>query len=242
MVRGRKVRAVVSCPENDDCYSPNPKRKGQKAEKTQTITRFFQTVVQMDYNEAMIDEKTEKFEIIDEECILQETKLLGLNSTPQHYDLKSTPHRIEYRMETARNPTISLSIEKQQEQVVPVVEKAPKGKRKPKSDLGNTKLTEFFPVRRSIRKTKKTVLEEKQKSLEDAVRSGSEDGLLVKIFDGKGRGVVTTKTFEKGDFVVEYSGDLIDLTEANRREQKYSLDHTAGCYMYYFKYRNQQYW
>ncbi|CAG9820597.1 unnamed protein product [Phaedon cochleariae] len=40
-------------------------------------------------------------------------------------------------------------------------------------------LTEYFPVRRSVRRCKKTVLEEKQQLLEDAVRSGREDGLLV---------------------------------------------------------------
>ena len=44
-----------------------------------------------------------------------------------------------------------------------------------------TKLTEFYPVRRSVRKTEKTVLEEKRKSLEEAVLSNKEDGLEVRI-------------------------------------------------------------
>lgn len=53
---------------------------------------------------------------------------------------------------------------------------------------------------------------------------------------------MASKPFEKGDFVVEYSGDLIDIVEAKKREQMYAQDHNTGCYMYYFKYKGQQYW
>lgn len=61
-------------------------------------------------------------------------------------------------------------------------------------------------------------------------------------FEGKGRGIVAARDFNKGDFVVEYSGELIDLTEAKLREEKYSQDQNTGCYMYYFKHQNQQFW
>jgi hypothetical protein len=44
---------------------------------------------------------------------------------------------------------------------------------------GNHKLTEYFPVRRSVRKTKTTVLEEQQRDLEEAILSQKEDGLEV---------------------------------------------------------------
>lgn len=47
------------------------------------------------------------------------------------------------------------------------------------SNGSQPKLTEYFPVRRSERKTKKTVLEEIQKTLEDAVLMCKEDGLQV---------------------------------------------------------------
>lgn len=40
-------------------------------------------------------------------------------------------------------------------------------------------LNNFFPVRKSIRKTKKAVLEERRNSLEKAVLSKKEDGLKV---------------------------------------------------------------
>lgn len=61
-------------------------------------------------------------------------------------------------------------------------------------------------------------------------------------FEDKGRGVIAIRPFLKGEFVVEYIGDLIDMTEANRREQFYAKDENAGCYMYYFKYNDQPHW
>lgn len=61
-------------------------------------------------------------------------------------------------------------------------------------------------------------------------------------FEGKGRGVVTSRPFYRGDFVVEYAGDLVDIGEARLREAKYAQDHTKGCYMYYFRHNNQNYW
>lgn len=46
----------------------------------------------------------------------------------------------------------------------------------------NRKLTvnNFLPVRKSIRKTKTTVLEEKQKNLEKILRNNIEEGLKVR--------------------------------------------------------------
>lgn len=48
--------------------------------------------------------------------------------------------------------------------------------------VNNHTLTEYFPVRRSVRKTKRTVLEEKQKTLEQCVRNEIEEGLEVNKF------------------------------------------------------------
>ena len=50
------------------------------------------------------------------------------------------------------------------------------------------------------------------------------------------------KDFNKGDFVVEYAGDLIDIGTAKDLETKYSMDASKGCYMYYFKHKGKQYW
>ncbi|XP_046739034.1 histone-lysine N-methyltransferase PR-Set7 [Diprion similis] len=128
-----------------------------------------------------------------------------------------------------------------------------KGRRKLNSNTGgqglpgttvngtNHKLTDYFPVRRSVRKSKKTVLEEQQRDMENKVLCQVQDGLKIQEFIGKGRGIVTTREFRKGDFVVEYIGELIDQNVAKKREAEYARDQNTGCYMYYFKHRNQQY-
>ncbi|XP_041972161.1 histone-lysine N-methyltransferase PR-Set7 [Aricia agestis] len=115
-------------------------------------------------------------------------------------------------------------------------------KTEPKNVNGNNhKLTEYFPVRRSVRKTSKCVMAEKMRDLERAVREQKEDGLEVAYFEGKGRGVIATKPFCRGQFVVEYAGELVGVAEAREREHKYAQDPNAGCYMYYFRLQDQQY-
>ncbi|KAH1011723.1 hypothetical protein HUJ04_001037 [Dendroctonus ponderosae] len=115
----------------------------------------------------------------------------------------------------------------------------------PKESRGNEeyrpsrKLTEYFSLRKSNRKTKMQVLREKQKSLENYLRNETEDGLECRLTENKGRSVFATRNFEKDSFVVEYSGDFLSLLEANQREEHYARDETTGCYMYYFKYKDR---
>ena len=52
----------------------------------------------------------------------------------------------------------------------------------------------------------------------------------------------TRRKFSKGDFVLEYSGELIDIGSAKDRESRYSLDTTIGSYMYYFNHKDKSYW
>ena len=48
--------------------------------------------------------------------------------------------------------------------------------------------------------------------------------------------VIATVDFSKGDFIVEYAGDLITRKEALSREAKYDQDpHRYGSYVLYFK-------
>ncbi|KAG5881468.1 hypothetical protein JTB14_000896 [Gonioctena quinquepunctata] len=150
-----------------------------------------------------------------------------------------TPHRIELRCDSSEDNECKKSL-------ISSLHGVPKLKRRNQDSVknvekGNHKLTEYFPVRRSSRKTKTIVLEEKQRSLEEALKNEIEEGLEVRCFEGKGRGIVATKDYIKGDFVVEYSGHLIDIVEAKMREEKYAQDQTAGCYMYYFKHNGIQY-
>lgn len=60
--------------------------------------------------------------------------------------------------------------------------------------------------------------------------------------EGKGRGVVAARDFQKNEFVVEYAGDLVTIKSAKEREALYAKDESVGCYMYYFVYKNKQYW
>ncbi|KAK7797496.1 hypothetical protein U0070_023163, partial [Myodes glareolus] len=43
-------------------------------------------------------------------------------------------------------------------------------------------------------------------------------GRKIDLTDGKGRGVIASKQFSQGDFVVEYHGDLIEITNAKKQE------------------------
>ena len=126
------------------------------------------------------------------------------------------------------------------------------------SPFTNTKVTDFFPIRRSERKPK-TDLASKQLSeiierliASDKCQSGNckenkdldeNQGIGIKWYDGKGRGIEARRRFTKGDFVVEYAGDLIEGgSAAKTREGKYAKDSSKGCYMYYFKHGEKNYW
>ncbi|XP_077510667.1 SET domain containing 8 [Amblyomma americanum] len=117
---------------------------------------------------------------------------------------------------------------------------APKSMKR-KVDVQCHSLTEYFPIRRSARKTKTTLAKEKQKHVEDAILNGIEDGFKIIEFADKGRGVTSTRPLKSGDFVLEYAGELIDMQEAKLREEIYAADTSVGCYMYYFTCRNKQY-
>uniref|UniRef100_A0A6F9DGZ1 [histone H4]-lysine(20) N-methyltransferase n=1 Tax=Phallusia mammillata TaxID=59560 RepID=A0A6F9DGZ1_9ASCI len=103
------------------------------------------------------------------------------------------------------------------------------------------KLTDFYPVRRSSRKTNSLIKKEQEEEITKAILDNCEDGMKVVEFPGKGRGVVSTRPFSRGEFVVEYAGDLVSWPEARKREQEYQLDAAVGCYMYYFNAKGQNF-
>lgn len=105
----------------------------------------------------------------------------------------------------------------------------------------NKKVTDYFPIRRSNRKTKTELKSEEHRHIDDLIKNGVEEGMEVKQIEGKGRGVFAVDGFKKGDFVVEYFGDLLELSEAKLREAQYSQDPATGCYMYYFQYQTKTY-
>jgi len=98
-------------------------------------------------------------------------------------------------------------------------------------------------VRRSVRKTASEILKEETDQINDQLKKDTDLDLDIKVevFPEKGRGIVTTKDRKKGEFVVEYAGDMISMDSANSRETEYSMDVSKGCYMYYFKYQGKQF-
>jgi len=108
---------------------------------------------------------------------------------------------------------------------------------------GTRQITDFFPTRRSERKKKSEIEKDKMEGIEARLLATNDNDLDLEIKEIhlKGRGIVTKKSFSKGDFVLEYSGELIDIGSAKDRESMYSLDTTKGCYMYYFNHREKQY-
>uniref|UniRef100_A0A8C5LUL7 [histone H4]-lysine(20) N-methyltransferase n=1 Tax=Leptobrachium leishanense TaxID=445787 RepID=A0A8C5LUL7_9ANUR len=105
----------------------------------------------------------------------------------------------------------------------------------------NRKVTDYFPVRRSNRKSKSELEIEEKKRIDELIKTGKEEGMKIDIVSGKGRGVFATRDFQRGEYVVEYHGDLIEITDAKKREALYAQDSSTGCYMYYFQYLNKTY-
>ncbi|XP_069194846.1 N-lysine methyltransferase KMT5A isoform X2 [Procambarus clarkii] len=164
---------------------------------------------------------------------------LKLSLTPKKlaFNGKPTKARKKLPMQTGTRGVLQIKGEKSSK--INTSTTLPNGEVKPA--LRNTQMTQFFPIRRSERKPKTTLIQERQKEIEERIKSNKEEGLMVKNFGAKGRGVVTTRQFAKGEFVVEYIGNLIDVREAKEREKIYALDSSKGCYNYYFTFQNQQY-
>ncbi|TKS78656.1 N-lysine methyltransferase KMT5A-A [Collichthys lucidus] len=115
------------------------------------------------------------------------------------------------------------------------------GAKKTEKAPQNRKVTDYYPIRRSNRKTKAELKSEEHKHIDDVIKNDIEEGMQVKHIEGKGRGVFAVKGFKKGEFVVEYHGDLLELAEAKIREAQYAQDPQTGCYMYYFQYQTKTY-
>ena len=57
---------------------------------------------------------------------------------------------------------------------------------------------------------------------------------------GKGRGVKSTRCFKKGEYIVEYAGELITGSEAKLREKAYHSSQL--CYMFFFEDKGKKLW
>ncbi|CAI2348056.1 unnamed protein product [Caenorhabditis sp. 36 PRJEB53466] len=103
------------------------------------------------------------------------------------------------------------------------------------------KITEYFQVRRSSRKTSKQLQDESHDALRNMVLKGTNERLLEIYKDAvKGRGIRSKVNFNKGDFVVEYRGVMMEYSEAKVLEEQYSTDEEIGSYMYFFQHNNKK--
>ncbi|KAK9532242.1 hypothetical protein VZT92_009638 [Zoarces viviparus] len=105
----------------------------------------------------------------------------------------------------------------------------------------NRKVTDYYPMRRSSRKSKTELKCEEKKLTDELITKGIEEGMKVRHIEGKGRAVFATRCFQKGEYVVEYHGDLLQITDAKTREAEYAQNPATGCYMYYFQYLSKTY-
>ncbi|CAB3402173.1 unnamed protein product [Caenorhabditis bovis] len=105
----------------------------------------------------------------------------------------------------------------------------------------NHKITEYFLVRRSSRKTGKQIEIEAKNALRDAIVKGTNEKFLEVYTDEiKGRGIRAGRNFNKGEFVIEYKGEMMHYAAAKRLEEKYSQDEKIGSYMYFFSWNNKK--
>ena len=105
---------------------------------------------------------------------------------------------------------------------------------KPDSDQEESSST--TSIRRSERRPESVLVKK--------ILNTSDDSCLgIEIFDtvNRGRGIRASRRFAKGDFVVEYAGDLVQESEALLRESEYQDDPTKGSYMYFFEFKGKQY-
>jgi SET domain-containing protein len=60
------------------------------------------------------------------------------------------------------------------------------------------------------------------------------------MFEYLGRGVFTKNEISRGDFLLEYRGELINEEEGQKRERNY--DEEFGSFMYFFQYMGKKLW
>lgn len=98
-------------------------------------------------------------------------------------------------------------------------------------------------IRRFGRKTASELAQDSTDKLTYQLKRNSDEsiGLRVEEFEGKGRGVVSTRDRLIGEFIVEYAGDLKNKETAEESENFYCMDITKGCYMFHFKKNEIQY-
>lgn len=55
-----------------------------------------------------------------------------------------------------------------------------------------------------------------------------------------GKGVFALRDFSKGEFLLEYAGELLRFAEGRKRMKDYPLN--LGSYIYLFSFKDKQFW
>jgi histone-lysine N-methyltransferase SETD8 len=97
--------------------------------------------------------------------------------------------------------------------------------------------------RRSGRKCRITLRREHTESVEARLMEKDDTGTGLEIVSipKKGRGVRAVRDFPRGEFILEYAGDLINSGTAKVKEVAYSMDITKGSYMYHFQHQGNKF-
>ncbi|CAH8537936.1 unnamed protein product [Heterobilharzia americana] len=103
-----------------------------------------------------------------------------------------------------------------------------------------TQLTSYG-IRRTARQYAKEIERERENNFLIALKNNIETGMKIIQTEEKGRGIIATRSFHEGEFVVEYAGDLISEKIAKQREIEYKRDPSIGSYMFFFVHLGQKY-
>uniref|UniRef100_A0A1I7UAL8 [histone H4]-lysine(20) N-methyltransferase n=1 Tax=Caenorhabditis tropicalis TaxID=1561998 RepID=A0A1I7UAL8_9PELO len=112
-------------------------------------------------------------------------------------------------------------------------------KRTPKK--AQFRLTDYYGVRKSGRKTVNQLKEEADRDLYmKIINHETEHKLDIYIDPVKGRGCRANINFHKGDYVVEYKGNMIPYSTAKKTESEYKLNDDIGSFMYFFEFHGKK--
>lgn len=110
----------------------------------------------------------------------------------------------------------------------------------PPRQMQQTHLTDLG-IRRTARQFAKDMERQRQADVLTALVNSEDTGMKVVMTDDKGRGVISTRHFAAGEFIVEYAGELISEIEARRRESEYKKHPELGSFMFFFTHGSQRY-
>ncbi|CAC5389180.1 SETD8 [Mytilus coruscus] len=206
---------LVSTPSRiTDYFPPSPKTSQETGDKDE---KFKET-------------KTSKIDISNSSILLTPEPSPAKDNDKDQKDKVETDSNSSTEQPKCKQVLLEKYEEKDAEEEKPKgrLKKSTKTEKTAEPSLQNSLLTDFYPVRRSNRRCKSELEKDKQ-------------CLKVEEIENKGRGVIASKDFFRGDFVVEYAGNLISQKIAKQKELDYGKDPSIGCYMYYFTHKTINY-